>query len=325
MQKSRLSNTKKPGMKSYKIAVNMEWTSKCNARCVMCPQSEIQNPMLMKPGTFDRVLNRLRDANIFRVVIAGYGEPTTHPSFMKFVDQVKAHPVHFDMVSNGQLLDEEKIRHLDGAIGTLVVSFSSIDPDVYRGVHVNLDYDQVKRNILSAQKLFKKTRLVISLTPMPECINTLEETIAWFRHNGIEGLSMSPTLYNRGGNMKEHAIATERLRAIIKTNKLHSQELDFVPTIKDVAYQYLKNRFKCIPRNVDLFIASNGNYLYCYNDVSHQHSIGNVDTISIEEVLSRRERMESIPALCDGCNMHNRYKAAEVAKVILNYSLKRGH
>jgi hypothetical protein len=31
-----------------------------------------------------------------------------------------------------------------------------------------------------------------------------------------------------------------------------------------------------MPRNVDLFIAANGDYLYCYNDVSHHHPIGNV-------------------------------------------------
>ncbi len=298
----------------------MEWTSKCNARCIMCPQSEIQNPMLMNPDTFDMALSRLKEANIFRVVIAGYGEPTTHPEFMEFVDKIKVHPVHFDMVSNGQLLDEDKIKQLDGAIETLVVSFSSINPEVYRSVHVNLDHEQVKKNILNAQKLFKKTKLVISLTPLPECIDTLEETIAWFKHHGIYGLSMSPTLYNRGGSMKDHAMATEQLRAIIKTHNIHSQELDFVPTIKDVALQYMKNSFKCMPRNVDLFIASNGNYLYCYNDISHQHSIGNIEVDSISEVLSRREQMKLIPELCDGCNMRDRYKATEVAKVALNYT-----
>ena len=29
-------------MKTYKVAVNLELTSKCNARCIMCPQEMIE-------------------------------------------------------------------------------------------------------------------------------------------------------------------------------------------------------------------------------------------------------------------------------------------
>jgi MoaA/NifB/PqqE/SkfB family radical SAM enzyme len=310
-------------MKPYKIAINMEWTSKCNARCVMCPQSEITHPMRMEMETFDRTLERLKTANLFRVVVAGYGEPTTHPHFIEMVDKAGRHPARFDMVSNGQLLDEEKLRHIDGRIGTLVVSFSSIDPDVYRRVHVNLDHETVKDNILLAKALLRKTRLAISLTPLQECMDSLDATIAWFRRNGIQNLSMSPTLYNRGGSMEDHRMATSRLRALIESNRLHSQELDFVPALKDIARQWLGNDFKCIPRNVDLFVAANGDYLYCYNDIAHKHAIGNVHDLSIDEALSRRECMGPMPGLCEGCNMRGRYGLTEVAKVAARYAWGR--
>ena len=62
-------------MTQYKVAVNMEWTSKCNARCVMCSQVLIQRPQLMKNEIFYKTLERLSPDDIFRVVIAGYGEP----------------------------------------------------------------------------------------------------------------------------------------------------------------------------------------------------------------------------------------------------------
>jgi len=310
-------------VKTYKTSINMEWTSKCNARCIMCPQSVIRHPMLMKPQVFDKTLQRIAEANIFRVVIAGYGEPTTHPQFMPFIDKIRTQPVRFDMVSNGQLLDSDKIRHLDGVIHTLTVSFSSINPAVYREVHVNLDHERVKQNIVQAQQVLNKTQLTISLTPLSQCLDSLEETILWFRRQGINNLSMSPTLYNRAGNLNDQQMATERLRQIIKTHQLHSQELDFVPTLSDIVRHCLHNRFRCIPRNVDLFIASNGDYLYCYNDISHQHVIGNIAASSIDEVLTKRERMEEIPALCDGCNMKNRYGGFEAIKVAYQFSKDR--
>lgn len=314
-------------MSTYRIAVNIEWTSKCNALCPMCPRDLIENPMLINEQTWRQVLGRLSPQDIFRSVIAGYGEPTTHTKFFEFVDDMRDHPVRFDMVSNGHQLDAERIRHLDGAIDLLIVSFSSIDPEVYKRVHVNLDQARVMDNIRTAQKLFKHTQLAISLTPMPECLPSLPDTIAWLQAQGIKILTMSPTLYNRGGSLQAHELATEKLRQLIRKHHLHSQELDFVPSVRDVFQQWRSNRFKCIPRNIDVFISASGDYLYCYNDVKHDHPIGHVANLGIREVLAKREGLTLIPKLCNSCNMLNRYGANELVEAGVLYvreKLKRG-
>lgn len=303
-------------MKPYKIAVNFEWTSKCNARCVMCPQSLIEHPQLMSDEVFYKSLDRINENDVFRTVIAGYGEPTTHPKFMEYVTAIGEHPVRFDMVTNGQLLDQERIRHLDGKLGLLLLSFSSIDPHVYSRVHVKLDHEKVKENIILAQKNLGITQFGISLTPLAECIETLPDTIKWLRKQGIELLTMSPTLYNRAGTMKDHKQSSKKLREIIDQYGLHSQELDFIPSIKDVLKQMWKNKFNCVPRNSDLFIASSGSYLYCYNDISHKHVLSHVDKMSIREVLSKRENSTLIPEICNQCNMLHRYKLYENINVI---------
>ncbi|MDP1995596.1 MAG: hypothetical protein Q8J90_00200, partial [Gallionella sp.] len=80
------------------------------------------------------------------------------------------------------------------------------------------------------------------------------------------------------------------------------------------------NSFKCIPRNIDVFIAASGDYLYCYNDVGHKHSIGNVADMGIREVLAKREGMALIPELCNGCNMLHRYDAKELVKAGISYA-----
>jgi len=306
-------------MSNYKVAANMEWTSKCNARCVMCPQNLIQKPQLMKPHTFAKTLERLSPDDLFRVVVAGYGEPTTHPHFMGFMSAIGEHPVGFGMVSNGQELDEQRLRYMDGKIGLLVISFSSIAPSVYNRVHVNLDHERVKNNICLAQKVFKKTRLAISLTPLEECLETLPETIKWLQEQGVKTLTMSPTLYNRAGNMNDHEQSTLRLREIIAKYQLHSQEMDFIPSLHDTFQQLWRNKFKCMPRNSDVFITSSGNYLYCYNDISHTHTIGHVDDLSVRKVLALREKMAPIDGLCDGCNMRDRYKPQEIIQVAGKY------
>ena len=307
-------------MSSYRIAVNVEWTSKCNALCPMCPRGLIEYPQLMTEPTWRQTLERLTPQDVFRAVIAGYGEPTTHTKFFEFVDDMRGHPIRFDMVSNGHQLDAERIRHLDGAVDLLLVSFSSIDPEVYQRVHVNLDQARVMENIRTAQRLFKHTKLAISLTPMPECLPSLSDTIAWLRAQGVETLTMSPTLYNRGGSLQEHELATEKLRQLIQQHHLRSQEFDFIPGVWDVLQQWRSNSFKCVPRNIDIFIAASGDYLYCYNDVKHEHPIGHVANLSIREVLAKREGMALIPELCNGCNMLGRYDAKELVKAGFSYA-----
>ena len=307
-------------MSNYRIAVNVEWTSKCNALCPMCPRGLIEYPQLMTEPTWRQTLERLTPQDVFRAVIAGYGEPTTHTKFFEFVDDMRGHPIRFDMVSNGHQLDAERIRHLDGAVDLLLVSFSSIDPEVYNRVHVNLDQARVMDNIRTAQRLFKHTRLAISLTPMPECLPSLSDTIAWLRAQGVETLTMSPTLYNRGGSLQEHELATEKLRQLIQQHHLRSQEFDFIPGVWDVLQQWRSNSFKCVPRNIDIFIAASGDYLYCYNDVKHEHPIGHVANLSIREVLAKREGMALIPELCNGCNMLGRYDAKELVKAGFSYA-----
>ena len=153
-------------MSEYRVAVNLELTSKCNARCVMCPREAVLNPLIMKPETLQQAVDRLSPEDVFRTVIAGYGEPTTHPQFDQCIQIISKAAVRMDMVSNGQQLNKRRLQLLDGVLDTLIISFSSIDPEVYAAVHVNLDQKRVMDNITLAQQTFKSTRLAISLTPL---------------------------------------------------------------------------------------------------------------------------------------------------------------
>ena len=317
-------------MSRYRIAVNLEWTSKCNARCAMCPREAIPEQRQMTPETFDAVLSRLSSDDVFRVVLAGYGEPTTHPRFDEFVPRLRGHPVPFDMVSNGQLLDGDRLRLLDGAIGTLIISFSSIIGEVYDAVHVNLDRERVMENIVLAQRTLRETKLAISLTPLPECLDTLPQTIAWLRGRGVENLTMSPTLYDRAVALDDGSAGTadsyrknpshHDLRATIRQYGLQSQEMDFVPSLRDVLAQRLANRFKCTPRNIDVLISAQGDYMYCFNDIGHRRALANVRELTLRQAIEGREKMAADPEICGECNLQGRYGVMELAGRALAYA-----
>jgi hypothetical protein len=109
------------------------------------------------------------------------------------------------------------------------------------------------------------------------------------------------------------------LRRIIRAHGLRSQELDFIPSARELHAQWRANRHRCIPRNVDLAIAADGSYQYCFNDIRHSHAIGHVGEISIREALNARERKEADPRLCDGCGVRRRYGPVEIFGVALSH------
>lgn len=306
-------------MSSYRVAVNVEWTGACNAHCSMCPRDAMAQAQHMSVKTYFQVLQRLRPQDVFRAVIAGYGEPTVHPQFERFLEMARAAKVPMDMVSNGERLDEARLRALDGIIGTLVISFSSIDSDIYNRVHAGLDQNRVMENLILAQRTLRKTSLAVSLTPLSECVATLPETITWLRSHGIEQLTMSPTLYDRAGRLQEGNSDSGNLRPVIRRFDLHSQEYDFVPSIADVLGQWRANKFRCLPRNSDLAIAADGNYQYCFNDLSRRRPLGSVDTLGVREVLALREPTTADPDLCAGCSTRSRYRPWEFIQAAAGY------
>lgn len=309
---------------SYRVVANWEWTSKCNAKCAMCPRHMIDNPTISSEEVFEQTLARLDSADVFRCVIAGYGEPTTHPKFDPFIDRLRGHPVTFDMATNGSRLTDERLRAIDGTLRTLMISFSSIHPDVYQSVHTNLDQQAVMAGIVSAGRLLKKTRLVINLSPTRECLDTLDDTVGWLRGNGISDLHMSPTYYDRAGaqataGQPDHL----RLRSEIRRHGLGSQETAFIPGAMDIFRQWRSNRFKCVPRNTNVLISASGHYTYCFNDIRESYPIGHVSGMSLRDALVRREQLAEQGEICRQCNLRDRYRPKELARVAVTYAKSR--
>ena len=307
-------------MRRYRVTINLELTGKCNARCVMCPREAMVRPKIMSLDTLHWVVARLNPRDVSRVVVAGFGEPTTHPEFEACLEILRAAPVPIDIVTNGQLLDGARLELIDRFVRLLIVSYSSIDREIYSQVHVNLDHARVTSNIVMAQRRLRRTQLAISLSPLAVCMPSLPRTIDWLKREEVTALTMSPTVYDRAGAMKSSpAAAPSDLRRVIRTYGLLSQELAFIPSLRDIYAQWRANRHRCIPRNTDLAIAADGTYQYCFDDIRHSHPLGHASDMTIREALSLRERKGADPRLCENCAVRGRYGPAETARVAFAY------
>jgi hypothetical protein len=178
-------------------------------------------------------------------------------------------------------------------------------------------------NIETAHHELRRTRLAISLSPLPECIRTLDRTVDWFRARGITTLTMSPTLYDRAGTLRSIQMDSSELKTVIRRYGFARQDLDFIPGVGDIISQWRANRHKCIPRNSDILISSAGEYMYCFNDISHSRTLASVADASLRDALEMRERMSVDDSICNACNLRERYGPSEVVGAAVAYAKRR--
>jgi MoaA/NifB/PqqE/SkfB family radical SAM enzyme len=162
--------------KKFPLLVLVVAASPCNARCPHCPATKLvkirktEKPFLTL-RYFKKIIDECSkfDAHIR---ISGYGEPLLSPYIMDAIEYAKLKNAKFSIITNGSLLDEEKIKRiLEAEIDAIEISVDSHRKEIYSKIRVGLDFDRVKRNILNLvklrNKLKKKTVIMASIINQP--------------------------------------------------------------------------------------------------------------------------------------------------------------
>lgn len=92
----------------------------CNLRCKMCPHHTLGDSSdfvflkkdngMMKPETFRVILDKFPEATL--VMFAGVGEPLVNPHFFELAQMAVEDKKIINLVTNGTLLDKDKIRRI---------------------------------------------------------------------------------------------------------------------------------------------------------------------------------------------------------------------
>lgn len=104
--------------------IQIEVTSRCNARCIYCPRTVYRNHWQnrnMPLKTFERIIPALPKAAL--TYLQGWGEPLLHPDFTAMVRMVKAAGGMAGTTTNGILLNNGRVRDLIDA-GLDILTFS---------------------------------------------------------------------------------------------------------------------------------------------------------------------------------------------------------
>ena len=85
--------------------VDLDLTGLCNRRCVFCPRADDSYPNENKHMSFEvieEVIKQLRKIGFQSwIELAGRGEPTLHPQFLKIVDMLSKDAWKLRLTTNG--------------------------------------------------------------------------------------------------------------------------------------------------------------------------------------------------------------------------------
>jgi len=138
----------------YPPCVQIEPTSMCNFRCVMCYQADktFSNKKMgfmgmMSLDTFKKSIDEL-EGNIEAITFASRGEPTMNQNFTDMLEYSNGKFLGLKLNTNASMLTE-KMAHalLSSDLQTIVFSIDSKDKEAYEKIRINGNFEKVVANL----------------------------------------------------------------------------------------------------------------------------------------------------------------------------------
>lgn len=146
---------------------HFELTPLCNLNCKMCyvhlEGEQMRSKRLLRPEEWQDIMQQAIDAGMAEATLSG-GECLTYPWFDEVFLFLKAHGIPTTILSNGVLLDDDRIRFFtDHKPQKISISLYGSSDDVYEKVTGIRAFSTVKENLVRAKAADLPVK--ISITP----------------------------------------------------------------------------------------------------------------------------------------------------------------
>ena len=130
-------------------AIQIEVTSRCTLRCVMCPRTALAEEWPALDLPWEAFLGIARAfPHACHVHLQGWGEPLLHPRLFDMILEAKAAGCRVGFTTNGMLLDRAVCgRLLDLDLDLLAVSLAGATRGTHEGIRVGSDFVEILENV----------------------------------------------------------------------------------------------------------------------------------------------------------------------------------
>lgn len=277
-----------------KRLINIEATSCCFADCSMCPRDKVAVKGYISLETIDQLIEKVKGYDVYEISISGRGEPTLHPDLLKIITKLKKLNTTISVVTTTAGLNDDNYKQVIDAVDILRISVSSLDEILFKKVHRGLDYNKTWNTIEKVIK-YQPNKVNIHLVGGNDIFMGLEETIKYFKNNGIDNIYLFP-LWNRGGNVDEQNILELRKKLVEKYNIAYSED----EYLDESKAKLLGMENYCPIGDTSISVNFEGDMIGCFQDFANKTKVCTVfdDT----DFLANRTKLFQKMEVCKQCN-----------------------
>ena len=196
---------------NYPLTINMLITPLCNLKCRICSaQSMMRDNTYLGPQELKDFIKKIACFN--PTIFIGGGEPFMRGDIFDIFKVIKENNLRFGVVTNGVLLEEDKINTLL-SVQPQVMIFSVHGP---RELHEDIvgqkgAFDSLSRNIRYLNAKRKNMRLILNCVISEENYQYLEEMVVLGRQMGVDFVRFEHLIFLNNKEYENHLEVSSRV------------------------------------------------------------------------------------------------------------------
>ena len=148
----------------YPMHLDIEITTACNLKCIMCPRTQIlklgkpYEVKFMELNVFNKIIDQSKDRGLFAINLNASGEPLINKDIVEMIRYAKKNNILDVMFhTNGTLLNSNISRHIiESGLNKLIISLDSPIKTQYESIRKGANFDEVVLNIKEFVRLRNK-------------------------------------------------------------------------------------------------------------------------------------------------------------------------
>lgn len=216
---------KKVVLDSYPSQLQLESTSFCNARCIMCSHYYAENSGAtdMTPKLLDKLKELFPYLQI--IIMHGNGEPFISKTFQQSVDTYAQYGIVLTTNTNLSVLDQHHISSIRKSFVNIRVSCDGCTKEIYEGIRRGLSFNRFVRNLETLKEECNSVTKTMATVMMRQNIEQLPEMVEFAAKSGFEEIifsNLGPSLLV--GNEKDNTshypyLAAKQLRHALEVGR----------------------------------------------------------------------------------------------------------
>ncbi|MCR4779044.1 MAG: radical SAM protein [Lachnospiraceae bacterium] len=279
--------------------LEIDVTSKCNAKCPFCFQGDhsMETDDSISYSKMIELLDDLRKMGVYYIGFSG-GEPFLRKDFIKILEAAKERGFRVSIITNGMALNKELIDRMhEIKLEHITVSFHSISREIYEksfGLNGGTGYEKAIENIRHMLDVGLNVGIAITVTRYN--IETIPQTKDYFVKMGIDPRDINYNMLLRGKQEINSLYPEEENIAAVKN----------IISVKAKGKEYRKGLL-CSAGSISCTIDYKGNVYPCS---FFNASAGNINDQSIEQIWNESHLFKIIRGLredmfkeCNKCSI----------------------